>query len=340
MRLDSARDLKLSLLEQLLSGRLRGLFPRAADLALGVVNQIAEAPRQASVALGIARRGPRDFRLAVRVQQPSLVGIPLVDLVARRARGETDVRYIGRVRPTAAKDAAWHRDRMRPLLIGSSVGHASSTAGTIGAFVTPRAGAARMAILSNAHILAPAPKARPGDSIVQPGPVDGGKPRRDAVAELARSVPLRPGRTNRVDAACALLRPGIDADPGTIRGVGRLRGIDDQVEPGQRVLKVGRTSGLTQGRISAIEVDNIFVEYGEGRLRFDDQIEIEGLPGRGRGPFSEAGDSGALVMTPTLAAAALLFAGSDHGGPSDRGLTYATPVRTVLDALRVSLRLA
>lgn len=345
MRLDSARDLKLTLLEQLCSGRLGTALPRAAGLALAALNLTNDAARQASLAIGIARRGPRDFRLAVRIQQPPLRDAHLVELVRRRARGEADIRYIGRVRPEArnVRGRAPQRvdtTRRRPLVIGCSIGHAATTAGTLGAFVTPRAGAPRLAVLSNAHVLAPDPVARPGDPIVQPAPADGGKARRDTVARLTRAAPLRPGRPSRVDAAYAVLEPGIGAEPASLPSLGNLRGAAAELDIGERVAKIGRSTGLTRGRITALELDNVFVDYGIGRVRFDDQIEIEGAPGPRGGAFSAAGDSGALIITGNLTAAALLFAGSDHGGRDDRGLTYATPLGTVLDALRVSLRLA
>jgi hypothetical protein len=38
-----------------------------------------------------------------------------------------------------------------------------------------------------------------------------------------------------------------------------------------------------------------------------------------------------------MLAAALLFAGSDHGGSNGKGLTYGNPIATVLKALKVKL---
>jgi hypothetical protein len=38
-------------------------------------------------------------------------------------------------------------------------------------------------------------------------------------------------------------------------------------------------------------MDNVVVEYDAGNLRFDGQVEIEGV---GQKPFSDAGDSGSL----------------------------------------------
>lgn len=57
------------------------------------------------------------------------------------------------------------------------------------------------------------------------------------------------------------------------------------------VAKLGRTTGLTRGRVTAFEMDNVVVEYDAGNLRFDGQVEIEGV---GQKPFSDAGDSGSL----------------------------------------------
>jgi hypothetical protein len=38
-----------------------------------------------------------------------------------------------------------------------------------------------------------------------------------------------------------------------------------------------------------------------------------------------------------MRAAALLFAGGDHGGSNGKGLTYANPIGAVLQALNVKL---
>ena len=44
---------------------------------------------------------------------------------------------------------------------------------------------------------------------------------------------------------------------------------------------MGRTTGHTRGRITAVEVDGVAVQYDDAVHRFDDQVEIEGLtPGR------------------------------------------------------------
>jgi hypothetical protein len=69
-------------------------------------------------------------------------------------------------------------------------------------------------------------------------------------------------------------------------------------------------------------------------VSFDNQVEVEGS---GTRSFSDAGDSGSLIVDDELKAAALLFAGGDHGGSNGKGLTYGNPIHTVLSALKVEL---
>ena len=114
-----------------------------------------------------------------------------------------------------------------------------------------------------------------------------------------------------------------------------LAGIGDPIlADDDEVGKVGRTTGTTKGRVTAFELDNVVVEYGLGFLKFDNQIEVEGTDA---GPFNQGGDSGSLIVAADHRAVALLFAGSDQGGSNSRGLTFANPIRAVLDALKVDL---
>ena len=104
--------------------------------------------------------------------------------------------------------------------------------------------------------------------------------------------------------------------------------------PGMAVAKVGRTTGATHGRITAIELDDVVVEYDLGNLAFDDQVEIEST---GEGTFSAGGDSGSLILDEDNRGCALLFAGSETGGSNGRGVTYANPIGPVLKKLAITL---
>jgi len=248
---------------------------------------------------------------------------------------ETDVIEIGRVRLLDLRTG-----RERPARPGGSIGHYRVSAGTFGAVVRDKATGKRL-ILSNNHILANATDGRDGraavgDPIYQPGPHDGGQAG-DRIATLLRFSPLlraveetdcpvaaaavrvgnlalravRPhyrlkmfrqtGGANAIDAAVALPDDPELIDDKVIE-VGPVKGVTE-VTPGLKVRKSGRTSGLTEGTVTALGV-TLEVEIGENEKGwFVDQIVSE-MPSR-------PGDSGSLVVDRGNLAAGLLFAGSE-----------------------------
>ncbi|MBI2833192.1 MAG: hypothetical protein HYX76_02035 [Acidobacteria bacterium] len=329
MHIDSARELKAVLLDEAVRP-LAEPAQRPSALAIAARPLIALDPTPRTIALGITGDAGRDVHLAIRIQNEALLGNPVIQHITRRARGEVDIRYVGRI----TKRAAWNRSRQRPLLMGASIGHYRITAGTLGAFVTPL-NANRPCVLSNNHVLADENRGKKGDAVIQPGRFDGGRKGSDTVATLEKFVRVRPDRPNKVDAAVARLRDGIGFDGRTLRQLGMLRGTaSGPLDSGTSVSKVGRTTGVSHGRITAFEMDNLVVAYDTGNLRFDDQIEIEGAD---EGPFSAGGDSGSLVVDGAGSAVGLLFAGGDQGGSNGRGLTYANAIGNVLPALAVDL---
>jgi hypothetical protein len=332
MLLDSARGLKQALTHTVLDP-LTAAGPAAKGFALPAEPVAAVSPVQPSIALGISPHGSADFRIAVRCQRRELMTGKEVEQIRKKAKGEVDVRYVGLIARQAA--TPWGQRRQRPLRIGTSIGHAEVTAGTLGGFVKKQ-GSDALLILSNNHVLANENKGKTGDSVLQPGKYDGGTSADDRVAELAKTVRLTKSGKNHVDAAVAGLLDGIDCDPQAIRGLGKLAGLGPEfLDAGAEVAKLGRTTGLTRGRVTAFDLDNVVVEFGIGLLRFDSQFEVEGA---GEAPFSQGGDSGSLIVEagPRLAVG-MLFAGTDVGGANDQGLTYAHPLRAVLDALGVAL---
>ncbi|MDT0164640.1 hypothetical protein Q9R32_03620 [Actinotalea sp. AC32] len=312
------------------------------------------------LALGLAPRPDGGYGVAVRYR----LGVPTARMLARRAAAHAgdvvDVRRTGRIRavppttphagqaregqgahrgdgdaprprpPVVTAQAVGETGRVRPLRPGVSIAHVDVTAGTLGAFV--RVGGVLHA-LSNYHVLAGSPDAREGDVVLQPGPADGGSAPEDQVGTLAAYVPLDAGAPARVDAAVALLT---DDDVVLEYPAGRVT-TTSTVLGAETVEKIGRTTGTTRGRITAIELDDVVVGYGPGTgdVSFDGQVEVEGL---GDGPFSRGGDSGSLVYLPgTCAAVGLLFAGSETGGENGAGLTYVNPIDAVLEALGAAL---
>jgi hypothetical protein len=359
MRLDSAQALKQQLLANIVepfaldankvgsvgararaaSVHVRAMMGEAVSFGVGARPFTALPQVQRSVALGVAPHA-KGFRLAIRIQRPSLRDSPMVEHFTTQARGEVDLRVVGRIDKRAKTRQAvppWYQLNTRPLLIGASVGHVKVTAGTIGGFV--KRGTA-ICILSNNHVLANEDRATQDDRIIQRGAYDGGRSPQDNVARLKTWVRFKKTGANLVDAALGAIDAGIGHDPNRLRGLvsgkdRKLAGLGPEfIDEGTVVYKVGRTTGAAKGRVTAFDLDNVVVNYDIGNLRFDGQIEIEGT---GTMPFSDGGDSGSLIVDAGMQAVALLFAGSERGGKNDRGLTFANPIHRVLNDLNATL---
>jgi hypothetical protein len=341
MKLDSVRELKSTLPELIRQRFAQPEIARAAGVA--VARAASAETALPTYALGVSHSKTKGFRLALRLQSRALEKSDLVDYFTERSKGEIDVRYIGRVsagakRVRAKAQAAGFRSKQRPLMIGYSCGFQTPgfvMAGTLGCFVR-KGTKGRVMILSNNHVLADENALPLNSPIFQPGLLDGGKAATDRVAKLTKFLRLRPAPfKNPADCAVATLDEGQTYDPIFITGVGNLVGVAPALpDVNERVHKAGRTTGTTHGRVTAFEVDGVTVGYDFGTAVFDNQIEIEG---EGAGPFSMAGDSGSMIVDDSMRATALLFAGSDHGGSNNAGLTYANPFSVVLKKLGVKL---
>ena len=331
MKLESVLELKSSLVGQL-AQTLTTAPKEVAAYGMAARNVKRVDKIQRSVALGVHPAEHGDFKLAVRIQRRGLEDGTQVELIRQAAKGEVEVRYIGRV---TKLDKTFFRARHRPVLIGTSVGHFAITCGTVGGFVKlKKDGSVRL--LSNNHVLADENRARLGDAVIQPGAYDSGSRARDKIGRLVKFVRLTSPRSNKVDCALAALDSDIKYEASKLTGIDGLKGtFKGPLAGGEHVEKLGRTTGHTKGRITAFDLDNVVVGYDTGNFAFDNQIEIEGL---GSGPFCQGGDSGSMIFTSAdHLAVALLFAGSDQGGTNGKGLTFANPLATVLTQLRAEL---
>jgi hypothetical protein len=349
LKLASVRELKAEVSAEILAPLLReAREARSFGLAASPMRRAVKRDR--GVALGIARgASPDQYRLAVRIQRRTFEDdAELHRRLEAATHQEVDIRYVGRIAKRTAKAPAvhdaivhgppppWFRLRQRPLLIGCSVAHHAVTAGSLGGFFRHRA-TGEPVLLSNNHVLANEDLAKVGDAVLQPGAFDGGRRFKDRIGTLMQAVPMSAAEPNTMDAAIASLAEGVPFDPRTIIGFGPLRGVRDRpIEPGDEVVKLGRTTGLTRGRVTAIELDDVVVDYDKGQISFDRQIEIEGT---GTAAFSSGGDSGSLILDSEGDACALLFAGSDHGGSNGKGVTNANDLTLVMEALNLELAL-
>jgi len=194
--------------------------------------------------------------------------------------------------------------------------------GTLGALVEDAG--KRQYLLSNNHVLAKSDHASVGDTIVQPGLIDNNcTPLGDSassgqvssiapVAQLTGWLPLRSKLTNAdaaiaqvvsrsVDPSGSILELGAKQPGGALAaappGISSTGGRGETATLDLRVAKSGRTTGLTCGGVSAIDLDvkvDYFLDCAETRpymtKTFTHQLAISG------NQFSDAGDSGALVV--------------------------------------------
>jgi hypothetical protein len=211
-----------------------------------------------------------------------------------------------------------------------------------------------MLILSNNHVLANSNAGKEGDPIYQPGRYDGGT---EAIARLLRWVPIvfteepgecplakgaaaianaaaamvgsshrlqtvrRQAATNLFDAAVARpLRDDLVKED--ILELRQPTEVAPEIPLQAELWKSGRTTGLTVGRATVVDV-TVDIDYGAGRTaRFEGQVVA--------GPMSQGGDSGSVVLDSGYRLAGLLFAGSDQA-------TIISPIGPVMAALALRL---
>jgi hypothetical protein len=191
----------------------------------------------------------------------------------------------------------------------------------------------RTLLLSNNHVLAGQNRGRVGDRIAQPGgeQLEDG----DVIARLERFVELRTSTIgahprwgnvnwNQVDAAVAVVAPALASSSGFLPHH-QLPALRHTGTPtlGDEVFKVGRTTGLTRGRIVSVSDRVGPVGYGIGDCWFRGSFTVEGLDGQA---FSDGGDSGAAIVRGDGEVLGLIYAGNGVD-------TYACPIADVLAQL-------
>ena len=261
----------------------------------------------------------------------------------------------------ASSPASHEIAQSTPALLGSSGGNnndydvtgnqiADCCGGTLGSLIEDSSG--RQYVLGNNHVLARSDHASVGDAIIQPALIDnscvpnGDGPGTTLVASLTTWLPLSAAATN-ADAAIAQVGSGTVTPNGSILELGAKQadgslaaappGVSSTGGKGEAgtlalmIAKSGRTTGLTCGAISAVNVD-VTVDYYDDCAEtkpyltktFTNQIGLTGSA------FSDAGDSGALVVDASNAEPVGLYftGGIDAAGTSQ---AVASPAGDVLN---------
>lgn len=217
-------------------------------------------------------------------------------------------------------------DRIQP---GVSISHRNVTAGTFGALVYDRR-TGRPCILSNWHILVGSASAIPGDPIVQPGRMDGGRSPRDTVARLERMILDQDG-----DAAIAVLNGAREV---------RSEQLDTDVvlhqarQPrvGEILEKSGRTTNVTRGKVDGRGQYKLLYPMGVvGIDGFKIVTEVDGNPGDQE--VSSGGDSGSLWYGVSDGQGVGLHFGGEIDADPRAEHAVACYLDRVLDRLNISL---
>lgn len=128
-----------------------------------------------------------------------------------------------------------------------------------------------------------------GTPVLQPGSLDGRTPA-DRIGEIERTIPINMDGNNVVAGTLIRLDDGVEAinyipDVGQIHGTVGWQDLD-----GRTICTVGRTSGLREGVITAVELDGVAIYMGEQSVPvFSGLIQTTAI--------SQAGDSGVPVIT-------------------------------------------
>ncbi len=176
--------------------------------------------------------------------------------------------------------------RVDPIQPGVSVSHPRVTAGTFGALVHDRR-EGRPCVLSNWHVLVGSMETVPGDPIVQPGRMDGGRSPRDTIGHLERMMLDQDG-----DAAVAILNGAREVRPEQWE----TNVIIEQIRApqiGEILQKSGRTTNVTRGRVDGTGQYKLSYPVGDVRIDGFKIVAVEdGNPNDEE--ISSGGDSGSV----------------------------------------------
>jgi hypothetical protein len=322
---------------------------------------------QGTLGPAMCQRSSKAFTsCAITYTAPSIIAnTEVIYLVARAtgSPGKTEAQILLNTAGVTSNPAG-HQAQLATLMpLGSSGGNnndfdahgntiADCCSGTLGALIEDNSG--KQYLLSNNHVLARSDHAAVGDAIVQPGLIDNNcTPSGEGggtvpVGSLTTWLPLKSAQTNvdaaiaqvasrTVDATGGILEFGARQTDGTLGaappGVSSTGGKGETAALQMRVAKSGRTTGLTCGGISALALD-VSVDYYRDCAEtkpyltklFTNQVAISG------DRFSDAGDSGALVVDAVDAEpVGLFFAGGTDAAGVGQGV--ANPATDVLSEL-------
>jgi hypothetical protein len=309
---------------QFAPGIVKGVKKATAFAAQGGVSAFA-TPLTNVHATGVGvrvRKGKvqeTDFVLKVYVFDKHDLGEATPKVTQSFKGVDVDVEHLPIQFALAAAAGPPNRRRRRPIPGGVSVAPLNAPfVGTLSGFLRRVThGLPQTFALSNNHVFADVNSLPIGTQIVQPGPEVAPSQPGDVFAALSAFTPIQfpsaaaPAVTNRFDAAIAIVSDLSLIRTNSMLGIANYTPTLLAAVPGMRVIKSGRTTGVTTGTITATHVNGVQINYGTPThpriATFNDTIEIVGDGGV---PFSLPGDSGSLILERSSGRpVALLFAG-------------------------------
>lgn len=244
--------------------------------------------------------------------------------------------YQAHFRMVAEVEKPQRKTRLNPVFPGASVGGVTVTAGTIGCIVFDRADGTPY-VLSNWHVLQ-GPDGKLGEEIVQPGRFDDNRIARNHLGTLQRSH-LGPAG----DCAVATIDEGRTFDP-TICELGVAPQELGDPDLGDKVIKSGRTTGVTHGvvrRIHTMAKIDYEGDVGEKTIGCFEIGPDTDHPAA-EGEISSGGDSGAVWLfkqgngKPGKIIAGLHFGGESTSDPDEHALACMSS--SVFEKLEITLQ--
>jgi endonuclease G len=226
------------------------------------------------------------------------------------------------------------KTRQDPMMPGISVSNVKGTAGTIGCLVYDKTSGVPY-ILSNWHVFHGA-NGFVGDDIVQPGPYDDNRSHLNKIGKLVRSHLGQAGD-------CAISSIENREFDNKIMELGVSVEEIGEAELGDKVIKSGRTTGITHGEVTRIHTI-AKIDYGGsvGEKEIGGfEIGIDPANPPENGEISMGGDSGSVWIfksnngKPTDVMAGLHFAGEASGNPTEYAI--ACYPQSVFEKLEISL---
>lgn len=249
-----AKTPSVELLKSFVRGRGQAYLDQKNVTSIGIGHKVKDGVATKELCI--------QFTVAKKVESSALEKLGEPELPKTVKIGDVDVptdvlerRYATTYQTANVSPKDFRKCRQETLAPGISVASVRETAGTLGCFVYDAKDGTPY-ILSNWHVLH-GPEGVIGDDVVQPGPYDDNRTEKNRIGRLVRSHLGVAG-----DCALASL-DNRKYDP-TVFDLDMPVTSLGKAELGDQVVKSGRTTGVTHGLVSRVEI-TVKMTYG-GRV--------------------------------------------------------------------------